>query len=151
MCILQKLLRVVARLCSRPTRSLSSREGRVPHLLQLPHLWPWGGSPCPLQVPYPPPSLPVPTCDSCIPEASRTSGSFSEEPPLILFIRRITVGASLWGLVEMWEQQASACSFRGPPPTHTHVPQPLGECGSSALRTDVWGTLGCPCGLFSSF
>lgn len=37
-----------------------------------------------------------------------------------MFIRRITVGASLWGLVEMWEQQASARSFRGPPP-HTHT------------------------------
>lgn len=70
--------------------------------------------------------LPAPV--TYIPEASRTSGSFSEESPLILFICRIPVGAPLRGLIEMWEQRASADSFQCPP--HAHVPQPLGECAT---------------------
>lgn len=102
---------------------------------------------------HPPVSLCRPqtpsTRDSCIPEASRTSGSFSEEPPLILFIRRIPVGASLRGLIEMWEQQASAHSFRCPPPTH--VPQPLGECATFCPEDRCVGDAWLPRGLFLSF
>lgn len=118
---LQKRLRVIARLCSRPTRPLSSREGCVPRFLQLPPRA-QGGGPCPgkCRLPYKPRSSPG------------ASGLSSKEPQFILIIRQMVVGASsraLWRCrsnSSLSHVSALAKSLGCPLLLPTPLPQPLG-------------------------